>query len=235
MRAITSCCHGDQRYERYADRLERTLRDHGYHGAIKIWRDSWPPGSPEHKARHYAFKWYAAEHARAKMGATRILWLDAAVKVVGPLDAVWLHLEEYGVYVMAGHEPLGEWVSDQALGHFNVGRDAAMGLSLCAGVIVGVNLDHEKGAAFFEKWGELARTRLFMSAHSPQSPNSMRSLWIEDGTDYGDPVVAATDPRVKGHRSDEACFSLILNSIGSEPVNMGEWHKVMQSGYDNFP
>lgn len=157
------------------------------------------------------------------------MWLDAGAYAVAPFESIWNHITEHGVYVVAGKEPLGEWISDQALEYFGTSRDYAMNLGLCGGAIVGLDFNNVNAIRFYEKWGELAQnTKLFISAHSKWAPDRMKSLWVSD---HDEQLIVSSDPRFKGHRSDEACFSLMLRDLGVAPVGLGKWNECMRSGY----
>ena len=228
MRCIVSCAVGG-RYRPYGERLLASLHEPaGYTGSAFVWFDQWPPGSPAHRDMHYAFKFYAVKDALER-GYTRVMWLDSAVYAVQAVENVWEETSRRGIYVAAGDEPLGEWISDQALDYFKVGRDEAMKERLCGGAIVGLDLAHAAAQEFFEWWGRLAKSGLFVTAHSKHAPDRMRSLLVSD-LDEG--LVLSSDPRVKGHRSDEACYALMLKRLGVAAVKAEDWNRYMRSGYN---
>lgn len=229
-RCIVSCCYSDDgRYLQYGKRLVDTLRSTGnYQGAIKMWDQSFPPGSPTHRENHYAFKHYAVKWA-IDQGYDEIMWLDAGCYAVAEIEPLWAAVHHAGVYLVAGTEPLGEWISDQALAYFCVSRNEAMTLQLCGGAVIGVCAKRMVGQWFMFKWKELADSGLFITAHSKYAPDKMKSLWVSD---LDEKLVISEDPRVKGHRSDEACFSLVLDQLGLSPEPVEEWNKFIRSGYN---
>ena len=129
----------------------------------------------------------------------------------------------------AANEPLGYWISDQALAEFKTSRDEAMELKLCAGLIVGLDLDTSKGKRFLARWGQLAGSGLFVTSHSKHCPDSMRSVQVSDTNEA---LIMSKDPRFKGHRSDEACFSLMMRDLGIKTVHVDELNLTIRSGYD---
>ncbi len=213
------------RYQPYKDRLEQSLKAQGE--TICAWTD-WPPGSPPHWEMHYGFKYHAVKHLTI-IGDMEPIWLDASCHAVAPLKPIYDEIAKRGIYIVAGDESLGEWISDQALENFGVSRDEAMGIRLCGGCIVGLDMTNPVAREFLSWWGNLAESGLFVTAHSKEAPDRMRSLLVSDNNEE---LVLSTDPRVKGHRSDEACFSLMLRELGVEPVNVMEFNQIIKSGYD---
>lgn len=224
-----------ERYLPYLGRLISSLLAQGKPAdAFVKWSEKWPPGSPPHGDLHYAFKFHAVKHM-FDQGCDEIMWLDAACRAVGDVTPVWEETARRGVYVVYGDtifEPLGEWISDAALDYFHVTRDEAMKIPLCGGAVVGLDMRQSKAIDFFAKWGELVKTKLFMSAHSRYSPERMRSLLFMDQPSGLDGPVISEDPRVKEHRSDEACFALMLRELDVEPVPVSTWNMSIRTGYD---
>lgn len=230
-RIIVSCCYSEGRpdyYKRFAERLGASLEKWAPDVPRKIFWDSWPPGSPSHSKHHYAFKWFAMEWAR-QQGAEQAVWLDAGSEALGPLDPIWRRLDRDGHALLVGADCLGTWISDDALAHFGTTRDEAMGMKLAGGCLVGIDFRNERAMKFYEEWGYLAEhSRLFMCGHTDQSIKDgvMRSVLMTDGPDSR---VISTDPRVQGHRSDEACFSIMMKDLGMEGMPLTEWNSFMRT------
>ena len=223
---VVSCCYSEGRpdyYKKFADRLEASLDK--FHPDLSriIWRDSWPPGSPSHSQLHYGFKFYAMQHAFTR-GYSQVIWLDAGTELLAPMHPVLDRLNQNGHALLTGPDVLGEWISDGALAYLGATREQAMGLKLAGGCLIGLDLDFVKAAVFFNHYARLAKeTRHFMCYHTEQSVKDgvMRSVLVTDV----DNVPLSDDPRVKGHRSDEACFSIIMDQLGMEPMDLTEWYK----------
>jgi hypothetical protein len=207
-----------ERYVPYMDRLESTFRAHGYGGQILTWRKRWPPDSPEHGKLHYAFKYYAVKYAR-DTGHSTILYLDSTCYAITNVDRVFDAIERDGYYLCVGVDILGQWISDKALAKYGVTRDEAMGMKLPAGAIIGVKTTHPAGAAFMEAWHDIILSGLTWSYHSQHCPDRMTSLLCSDAP--GPREVISTDPRCLGHRSDEACFGLVMKKLGMTPDRIG--------------
>lgn len=225
-RAITSVAVGD-RYRPYGERLRESLKVF-LAGAEFRMHTEWPPGSPTHSNRHYSFKWWAVKYA-IDQGARYVMWLDAACQVIADLEPIWQEIQKRGVYIVHGDHILGEWISDQALAHFGMSRDQAMKLPLCGGAIVGLDMERIKAKKFYEQWGQIAASPLMMCSHSKHDPKAMKSVIMSDGPKE---IVYSTDARVKGHRSDESCFSVMVKQMGIETVWVRDWNRVIRSGYD---
>lgn len=226
-RCIVSCCYSEGRgqyYAEFADRMEASL-DCWAPGIDRIiFRDGWPPGSPSHSEHHYAFKYFAVAEA-LRRGYRQILWLDAGSQALAPLDAAWVALDREGVLLVAGADTLGHWISDDALAHFGMTRDWAMGVRLSGGCFVGVDLDSPKGAEFFLEWGRLAtHTRLFVCTTSREAELKRVMRSVPQST-----TPASLDPRVQGHRSDEACFSVMASKMGVQLMPYGEWARMLKT------
>jgi hypothetical protein len=224
-------------YPLYLDRLQASLKKHDNNIPRLFFRNCWPPGSPPHQDKHYAFKNYAMQ-AVQKAGFDVGIWLDSACEVLAPLEPILETIAKTGYYIVAGDEPLGEWISDQAIAHFNTMRDHAMSLKLCGGAIVALDFRTPIGKSFMWEWNELAKGDLFFTSHSELAPDKMTSLMVSDGPKK---VIVSKDSRFKGHRSDEACFSLMLNRRGVEPMDVKDLMctrefpnpmAVLKSGYD---
>lgn len=227
-RAVTTVAVGE-RFQPYLARLKKSVPP-GV--ALHAWNTGWPPGSPAHGDMHYAFKVHAVKDLR-NHGYEEVVWLDSATHFTGDTEPLWAEIVRRGVYIIASDGPnrekLGEWISDDALAYFNTSRDAAMEMALCGGCVVGLDLRNSKARLFLENWDRVSRTGLFMANHSEHCPDRMRSLLFTDGPNKR---LVSLDTRVKGHRSDEACFSLMLRELNIEPVSLGEWNKYARTGYD---
>ena len=234
---ITSVGAGD-RFLPYLDRMETSLREHGWEGDLILYRNEYPPGSPTHQELHYGFKYYAVAEAKRR-GYKQVLWLDAAIYAVGPVHLLFERIGVDGYLITEEGNILGHWISDQALVHFGVSRDDAMMLRLMGGCTIGLDFQWEVANKFFEGWGGLAQTRLFISAHSKAQPDRMRSLLVSD---LDESLIISEDPRCHGHRSDEACLSLLARTLLMRQTRLGDllvsqsalpWATVvLKGGYD---
>lgn len=229
-RCIVSCCYSPDNhgyYSGYADRLERSLDEFGKGISRIIWRNEWPTGSPPHGPMPYAFKYYAVMDAFAK-GYTTVMWLDAGTQAIAPIQPLWDRIASHGYVLLRGGDPLGKWISDYALERYGYTRDRVSNLNLAGGCLVGLERDHPKAQEFILAWSEVVKDRkLLMGANRKHREigGVMRSLMLSDM----DESVISTDPTVEGHRSDESCFSLIMDRMGMEPINYTEWQKICKT------
>lgn len=233
-RIIVSCCYSESSgerkayYARFADRLAQSVAKFGGPVTLQIWRESWPPGSPAHNDHHYAFKWFAMNDA-VQRGHRYIMWLDAGSVAIAPMEPLWKRVETDGYVLLRGADCLAHWIGDHALKHFGVTRDKAAELKLMGGCLVGLDMQHPTARRFFEWWGELAKTtRLFQCSVTAQArvDGVLRSV---QATDSGGQNIISTDESVKGHRSDEACFSLMMDSLGMHGISLTEWRETMRT------
>lgn len=230
-RAIVSCCYSPQNhgyYATYADRLERSLDEFGKDADRIIWRKEWPTGSPPHQVLNYAFKYYAVKDAFDK-GYRSVMWMDAGTCAVAPIESLWERVKSLGYLLLRGGDPLWKWISDDALKHFGFTRDDTLDMALYGGCVIGLDRDSSVAMEFFNWWGEIVRIpRLMMGANRRQRDignGVMRSIMVSDA----DQSIVSTDERVEGHRSDEACFSLMADKLCMEPLLYTDWLKVCRT------
>lgn len=196
-----------------------------------VYRDCWPPGSPSHSDLAYAFKYWAVK-AAFDLGCRYVMWLDAGSCAVGPVKPFWDRIERDGYILVEGEDCLGTWISDEAVAHFNQTRDHAMTLKLPGGCLIGLDRENATAMKFFEWWGKLAKeTKLFMCCHTEQTKKDgvLRSIMVRDGDPKSGQSIISLDPRVKGHRSDEACFGLMMDALGMRGMPYSEFIATMKT------
>jgi len=230
-RVIVSCCfapHNPEYYAKFADRLEASLGQYGMGADVHIYRKFWPPGSPSHQESTYSFKWWAVK-AMFDQGYRYVMWLDAGTQALAPLTPLWDRLKSMGHIILRGADNLGKWISDEALKYFGVTREEAFTKTLCGGCIVALDRDNPIAMKFFEKWGEIAKVKTLMTGANRRlgldGNNVMRSLLLADA----DSSIISLDPRVEGHRSDESCFTLMIEQLGMEPLSYTDWQTVCKT------
>jgi hypothetical protein len=174
---------------------------------VLSWADAWPPGSPSHAEVPYGFKLHAMVEARRR-GATSLLWLDAPVVVNGDIGRVFARIEAEGHFFPSSGERLGNWVRDEALAAFGMSRDAALELPMLHGTCIGLELGRR--GAWLEAMLEAAAKGLLNGPYfTPNAPAEQRTR------KPGKPTAAiSADPRVWGHRHDEAIGSLLAHRMG---------------------
>lgn len=229
-RVIVSCSyspHNHGYYATYADRLERSLDEFGPDADRIIWRKEWPTGSPAHQENNYAFKWYAVNDAFNR-GYRYVLWMDAGTQALAPIEGLWERIRILGHALLRGGDPLWKWISDYALAKFGYTRDQIVGMGLYGGCMIGLDRESPTAMEFFKQWAEIVKDkRLMMGAHRIQSNAAgvMRSILLSDA----DMSPVSTNDLVEGHRSDEACFSLICDKLKMDPMTYTEWQKLCRT------
>lgn len=235
-RVIVSCSyspHNHNFYATYADRLERSLDEFGIEADRIIWRREWPTGAPPHQGNNYAFKYYAVKDAFDK-GYRYVMWMDSGVQALAPIEGLWERTRTLGYALLRGGSPLWKWISDYALEKFGYTRDRVMEMTLFGGCMIGLDRENPVAMEFFRQWGEIVKdTRLMMGAHRIESNAAgvMRSIMLSDA----DLSQISTDERVEGHRSDEACFTLIADKMGLKPLTYTEWQEIARTYNEPVP
>ena len=183
------------RYVKGQDRLSESLLKVGFDGTFLSWTKEESIGSPLHKDNPYAFKIYCFEHAM-KAGYTKILWVDASIWAVKPLDPIWKHLAKHGhMKQYAGHL-CGTWDNDRCLEYFGITRDEAMDMEMQGnGGFFALDFDTEIAQQFFLRWRQAMLDGIF------------KGSWNNDNN------CESSDPRCKGHRHDMLCGSIIANQL----------------------
>lgn len=99
------------RYVKGQERLTESLALYGED--YKIWRDAYPPGSPTHEEMPYAFKARALWDA-LKKDCSLLLWADASIVALKPLQPIWDYAQEHGVWMADNGWNNAEWTADSA-------------------------------------------------------------------------------------------------------------------------
>jgi hypothetical protein len=185
----------------YSDAQKRLYQSLADAGGCKgsgwgcTWTNHYPPGSEPHPAVPYHFKQMAMQQA-ANLGYMHLLWLDAVMVAVKPIEPIFQQIEEQG-YFLWQHAigTVGEWTSDACLKALNVSRGAAFEMPmLCSGVF-GYSLMHPVGKELHEKF---LRT----------TPTMLRGMW------HNRNLNVSRHRRVQGHRHDQSVLSLLSAQMG---------------------
>lgn len=199
-----------------------------------------PEGSPAHEQVPYAFKAYALK-AASNEGYTTLLWADASVLPIKPLDPLFERIEQDGYWMSNNGWTNYEWTADSAypdlfsdLYKFADGRVPENFLNdlrrinrtipHVVATAFGISLKHPLGKAFLDEYFRLAsETKAFCG---PWINRSYRPLDC-----YGDnyPVTIPSDrcypcgpPDVRGHRHDQSTASVIAWQLGFKLTNAPE-------------
>lgn len=197
------------------DRLVNSLKQFNFQGDVLLWKNQYPPGSPDHATLPYGFKSYAMQHALEK-GYETLLWLDASCWAIQPLESLFDHIESVG-HVFSAENPngigwtAGQWLKDAALSKLGITRDEALKIELLGGMFMGVNTRHERSKAWLNAFIDICQ-----DGHTLVGP--LRNV---NGS-------VSSDPRCLGHVADQAVASVIAHRLGmalTQPPVWRDWYK----------
>jgi hypothetical protein len=193
-------------------RLERSLGQVGFSGGFRAWPPGdFPSGCPSHLEVPFAFKPFCLDEARAE-GWQSVLWLDARCLVVRSLDPIFEAIEKDGYVLYQNASQLGEWASDQALAAFGMSREHALSLPQVNAAAMGLHFGHRIGIEFLESWHEAAHHEVPFRG----VPEALESWEDYDDVKWNVSGRASRDPRVRGHRHDQAVAGILADRFGME-------------------
>lgn len=177
-------------------------------------------GWPSHQQRPYAFKAYALKHA-ADLGYTKLLWADACILPIAPLEPIWARAAEAGVWICRNGWTNYEWTADSAYPDLfldnprpfdlEYAREQNRAIPHVVATTFALDLDHPKGKAFLAEYYWLASgTEAFCGPWTNAQP-------VNDSMPTTDPTgrIARCGPAdVRGHRHDQTAASVIAWRLG---------------------
>lgn len=181
-------------------RLETSLAEAGYAGAFASWSEKYPEGCPSHRDSPCAFKPFCLSEAAAA-GYELVLWLDATVQAIRPIEPLFECVERDGYLIFAEDHSVGEYCKDEALGPLGITREESFSMRSCWACALGLDLRNPLSLEFLERWKELA-------VDGVTFPGPRWSGFL------GFPQTASADPRVKGHRYDQTAASVLALRLG---------------------
>jgi hypothetical protein len=118
-------------------------------------------GWPTHKERPYAFKAYALREI-ANYGYMRLLWADSSIRQRGPLDRIWQHAKEHGVWFSHSGWMNYEWTAQEAYEPLGITIEENKTIQHVSATTFALDLEHPKGWAFLSEYYRLAsKTQAF--------------------------------------------------------------------------
>ncbi len=215
MRSIVSVATGEH-FVKGLDRLTEWCAEN-HEDDYVTFRGALPPNAPAHQDIPYGFKPYAMYAAAMK--ASTLLWCDASMIPVKPLDRVWEQIERDGYLVFENGYSNYEWTADSAYPELfpertwvgagssamAIARDDNRKIRHVVGGCVGVDLTKQIGRDFLAEWYRLAKTRAFCGPWH-------NANYLGDGWPYAvnPPRLAPCGPPdVRGHRHDQSSLSVI--------------------------
>ncbi len=184
------------RYVKGQDRLRESLKTVGFDGDLLAWTSEDQIGAPLHKDNPYAFKCFAFDEA-LRQGYKKILWVDASIWAIKPLDPIWESVTKRGYMKQEAGHLCSTWSSDRQLEYFGITRDEAEKFLMHGnGGFFALDFDVEIAQEFFKRWKQAMLDGMF------------KGSWNNDNN------CESSDPRCKGTRHDMICGSIIANQLG---------------------
>lgn len=153
--------------------------------------------SPSHQKSPYEFKLYAIRAAK-NMGYDIVIWCDASVRLIKPIEALIPKIKEVGVYIQQDGWTVGQWANDNALEYFGVSRDEAMKIPNAYACIMIFDFTNSISLLFLDELFKCASAGLF------------KGQW------HNKNKTESQDERCLGHRHDQTCVELVANRLGLE-------------------
>lgn len=207
-RAVVSVATGP--YVKGLDRIGEAGALVGAFAALVSWRDMLPPGCPSHSGRPYAFKAYALQYAAQESAADTLLWCDASILPIRPLEPLWERIERDGIWFSRNGWTNAQWTADSAYADLfpGVPIDEARAMNAKIPHVVatafGISLRTEIGRAFLAAYFRLAsETTAFCG------PWKNSDAWSHDRR-----TGPCGPPSTLGHRHDQTCASVICARLG---------------------
>ena len=178
---------------------------------IAAWVNVYPPDSPGsvvvngYEYGPYCAKPWALKHAFDKGCDTAIL-LDAAFYPVRSVHPLLEHIAQRGYYFCRNGNSVGEWSSDSCLESLNQSREQAFDIPEISSYCVGLNSHEERCVDLLDWWCSLDPRQAIAGHHTNIGHNGRNVGFVSE------------DPRVKGHRHDQSCLSIIAHRLGMDEL-----------------
>jgi len=191
-------------------RLAAVCEAQGVQGSY--WRDMVPSGAPSHTDVPYAFKAYALHDVEVTRGCDVLLWCDASILPIAPLQPLFAKIEREGVWLARNGWTNYQWTANEAYGillpeySLNDARAVNGGIQHVVATAFGVDVRHPVGRAIFDDYFRFAsETRAFCgpwintAGNTPDKPPRYGNCGPED---------------VLGHRHDQTALSVLAWRYG---------------------
>ena len=212
-------------YRMGQQRLIRQLDHVLWKGRTMLWAEQLPPNSPPHPRKTqwaikgytpYAFKVYALEAARLA-GNDIVIWLDASMVPIRPLEPLIEHIAEHGYWFPLEGWTVGQWCADEPRHMMALGWEESFDIPMVTAGAMGLDLRHTESSWLLEAWLGMCRAGVF------------RGPWTNKGFE------ASTNPRVRGHRHDMTCLSVLAHRRGMTGTPIPKFYSVGDSKLDYPP
>jgi hypothetical protein len=230
--AIVTLALGHQ-YPRGVARMIQSFEQHSSGYELQAWVNVLPPGAPERViVDGFDYSAYCAKpfamKAAVDAGAEIVLWLDASVHAIAPIQPLIEHISATGYYMAPTGFNIGEWASDACLEGFRLERGGWMDKPECASGIVGLDLRRRvvgkdgSPRELLNQWCE--NWRYFPGHHSNVHAADKKHHYKNFGH-------VSLDARCSGHRHDQTVLSVLCHQLGF--TNFVPWPKFVayKAGY----
>lgn len=196
-RCVVNVATGE-RYKRGQERLYRAMHQLDPKVDLMFWSHL-PPGWQTHEERQYGFKAHSLRSASKTHDV--LLWCDASVVPVRPLDPLWEKIELDGYWIARNGFKNSEWTCDSAYPDLFPGipyeqaREENSNIPHVVATAFGLNLRSEIGKKFLDEYYRLAQTHAFCGPWKNENGNCGPS-------------------DVHGHRHDQTAASVIAYRLG---------------------
>lgn len=180
--------------------------------ARRLFVDALPTLWPSHGERRYGFKIHALREP-VNAGYHLILWMDATLAPIGPINGIWGRILRDGYFALASGSRLGTHTSDAALEIYGITRDEAMEIPHVLSGLVGINMAHPTGREVWAAWERLYERGAFEGPHFNSAREGL-PFYTERPVGNKWAGLCSNDPRCEGHRHDESALSFVLHSLG---------------------
>ena len=218
------------------ERLVREFRAFGEANVI-TWTNRLPMGCPPHRDRGllaahrslctpYAFKAYAM-HIAAETGNRMLLWADACIRPLRPLDEIWARVERDGVWICRNGWRNSDWTADSAYADLfttadltgcdddirpplQAYRELNQTIPHVVATTFALDTEHPKGRAFLDEYFRLAsKTQAFRGPwRNTNCPSQMTGVATDHAAGHCGPATTL------GHRHDQTAAAVIAWRLG---------------------
>lgn len=157
--AIVNLVTNNEAYIDGQKRLSESLKDK-FSGDVFTFIGEESVDAPPHSDNPYAFKVYAIEKVR-EMGYDQILWLDASVYAVKPVQPVFDWLTDKGIFLEEAGHWAGTWSPDYVLNYFGITKEQAMAMPMFSAGFCGFDFRRPESIEFFAEWKESMLNGIF--------------------------------------------------------------------------
>ena len=179
------------------------------------WEDLLPGGSPSHIDKPYAFKAFALDFA-ARQGAKVLLWADASILPIKPLEELFDRIERDGYWISNNGWTNYEWTADQAYAALGISREANRLIPHVVATTFGVSFKNAIGRAIFDMYHSLALGNAFVGPWA----NKNHPDYAGRQVDHRCAPCGPAD--VRGHRHDQTALSVVAHRVGAVLTNAPE-------------